>query len=94
MKRIKLTDLSAVRNLTPEEQNRVEGGVSWAAIGGMTVAGILIYKYGARVVDWAYDKLGRIKTIRDLLKMAPKIRARRRTSNCVTWADGERNCYA
>jgi hypothetical protein len=92
MSRIKLTDLATTRQLTQREQADVRGGLSWLAIGGIAAAGFGIYKLGAHVVAKGYIK-GINNRIQQLFKMAPQVNRTRRT-NCVTWYDGERTCYA
>ncbi len=84
-----LTDLSAVRVLTVDEQAALRGGLSSLAI---TLIGLGIVGVGAYAVSRGYHR-GINNKIKQLFRMAPRVSNTRR-SNCVTWSDGERNCYA
>jgi hypothetical protein len=92
MTRIKLTDLAGIRRLTEREQADVRGGLSWLAIGGVAAAGFGIYALGSHLVAKGYIKRINNK-VQQLFRMAPQVNRTRRT-NCITWSDGERNCYA
>jgi hypothetical protein len=84
MHRITLVDLGAARELSATEMGRAAGG--WYAIPAGIATTLLAWKYRKQI--W-----NKIKPKVQSLVPSALGGSRPKSTNCVTWYDGTRNCY-